>query len=472
MSFTIPQLPSAQALDGTELLELSQNDSSVHTSLDDVAQYTLAQYVPTSDNTKQPIINRLTVAIAGDSITANNSSSSLLDVMSNHGYWTWANIFSGHRVEFPKTNNFGIGGNTSTQLLARINTVIAAQPGICLVGIGGNDYTAGISLATTKANLVAIWDALKAAGIYVIALPILPRGPAYGTYTTEHKAFVSQVNQFIFASARVRPNFEAVDYLPVCYDYVAMDGTAKAALQHDGTHPAQFGAFTVGAPISKVIERIAPPRTGDLFTNPSDVYSASNPYGNLVANGLLAGTTGTKSNGATGDVATNWALSMSSSSIGMTCVGSKEAHPTVTGLERQVITVGGTLTANGQAIFSQTINYNASSGYQPGDTVEAICEVEVVSSSNISGISLDIRNQDGASSLSYAVDGTTYGTAYTAAHVLPPVAWSGIFRTTKFVVPANPANIRPRVVITGWSGTTISAVVKIGRITFRRVPPV
>lgn len=409
------------------------------------------------------------IAIIGDSITANASNVLTPEITSSHGYWTWADIFSGHRTTFQPGSNLGIGGNTTADVLARLSSLIKIKPDIAVVAIGTNDITGALTAQQSIANLKNIWDQLYQAGIVVIACTILPRTSSWGlTAAMRNQAVV--INNFIRSQQGVRPNFEVVDATSSFLDYTAMDGFARAGLQIDGLHPAQAGAFLYGAAVADVIKRLVPQRD-ELQTDPTNVWSLTNPSGNLVANGLLAGTTGSKGTGCTGNVATSWALALSATNAGMAVVATKEAHPTLTGLERQTLAISGALTANCQAIFSQTLNYvDANSAYQPGDVVEAMCEIEVVGQSNLAGVQLDIRNQDTSNALKYAIDCNTYGSSYTAAQQLPDGKdWSGIFRTQPFVVPANPANIRPRIVIQGWSGRTVGGTIKIGRVTLRKV---
>jgi lysophospholipase L1-like esterase len=71
--------------------------------------------------------------------------------------------------------NNGIGGQTSTDLAARIATmVVNMKPKYCFLEIGVND--SGGALATYQANMGTIVDAINAAGIKPVIFEIAPLG--------------------------------------------------------------------------------------------------------------------------------------------------------------------------------------------------------------------------------------------------------------------------------------------------------
>lgn len=88
---------------------------------------------------------------AGDSNTSfGTSASQILDSIAAH-----IMLASGGRAWFP--SHAGVGGDTSAQLLARIQAdVIAKAPNWCHIMIGTNDARASVPLATYKANVQAI----------------------------------------------------------------------------------------------------------------------------------------------------------------------------------------------------------------------------------------------------------------------------------------------------------------------------
>jgi hypothetical protein len=76
--------------------------------------------------------------------------------------------------------NFGIGGNTSAQMLSRLPSVIAANPKIVLIMAGTNDAIQKIEFSATVSNLNSMKADLNAKGIESVILspPPLPEHEA------------------------------------------------------------------------------------------------------------------------------------------------------------------------------------------------------------------------------------------------------------------------------------------------------
>jgi acyl-CoA thioesterase-1 len=78
--------------------------------------------------------------------------------------------------------NAGVSGDTTETALARIdNDVVARNPRIVVVGLGGNDFLRRAPIATTEANLRAIVKTIQGAGAMVVLLGFeFPSiGPSY-----------------------------------------------------------------------------------------------------------------------------------------------------------------------------------------------------------------------------------------------------------------------------------------------------
>lgn len=74
--------------------------------------------------------------------------------------------------------NYGVGGNTSAQMLARLSPVLEVQPRLVFIMAGTNDVSNGMPAAETSRNVDAIKAALKARGIdaLVVAAPVRADG--------------------------------------------------------------------------------------------------------------------------------------------------------------------------------------------------------------------------------------------------------------------------------------------------------
>src|ERR1043166_6424144 len=67
--------------------------------------------------------------------------------------------------------NAGVSGDTTASALARVdNDVLARDPRLVLVGLGGNDFLGGVPIATTEANLREIVRKVEGAGAMVVLL--------------------------------------------------------------------------------------------------------------------------------------------------------------------------------------------------------------------------------------------------------------------------------------------------------------
>src|SRR5471032_1462056 len=62
----------------------------------------------------------------------------------------------------------GVSGDTTADGLERLNFSVQADTDICLVALGGNDLLQGVDPKTTKANLAAIVQKLKARRMGVV----------------------------------------------------------------------------------------------------------------------------------------------------------------------------------------------------------------------------------------------------------------------------------------------------------------
>lgn len=123
--------------------------------------------------------------------------------------------------------NAGISGNTTAQMLARIQAdVIDRAPSYALVDGGTNDLATAVPLATIKTNLAAIYDALTAAGITPIACTIPPR--------LLYRDNTNRLNAWIKTYA-IRNGLPVFDIHTVVADPAT--GDYKAGYAGDGIHP-------------------------------------------------------------------------------------------------------------------------------------------------------------------------------------------------------------------------------------------
>ena len=78
--------------------------------------------------------------------------------------------------------NAGVNGDTSADVLARVEDIVKQTPDLVLLGVGGNDVLQRISPDTTRANINATVDRLKSAniGVVLIAEPYFSTSALFG----------------------------------------------------------------------------------------------------------------------------------------------------------------------------------------------------------------------------------------------------------------------------------------------------
>lgn len=67
--------------------------------------------------------------------------------------------------------NAGINGNTTAQMLARLDSAVPKGTRVVILQPGGNDRRRGISQGETQANIAAIRSKLRQRGVAVVLLP-------------------------------------------------------------------------------------------------------------------------------------------------------------------------------------------------------------------------------------------------------------------------------------------------------------
>lgn len=98
-----------------------------------------------------------------------------------------------------EVKNEGVNGNTSQDVLARADRVVAQQPDLVLLGVGGNDVLQRVQPATTSDNITAIISKFKAADIQVVLIA----QPYFSTSALFGKASDNPIYKEIAATEKV-----------------------------------------------------------------------------------------------------------------------------------------------------------------------------------------------------------------------------------------------------------------------------
>ena len=147
------------------------------------------------------------IVFLGDSITAGGA---------------WHELFPQSQVR-----NRGIGGDTTSGVLARLRQVTAGKPGQVFLLIGTNDLAVGTPIAEIADNIGKIVDQIRLASpdTIVFVQSVLPRGADY-------KEDVEGLNVKIQATISGKANW--IDLYPAFLD--RNDGSIANALSNDELH--------------------------------------------------------------------------------------------------------------------------------------------------------------------------------------------------------------------------------------------
>lgn len=219
---------------------------------------------------------------AGDSITQNNSTFASGLWQYGAGYAEVSIMQSGARYRILR--NAGISGNTSAQLLARIQTdVIAYAPDVCMVMIGTNDFVSGMASSAYSSlfnNVEQIVLALLKAGI----LPVIVTPPPRDVGTTEAK----NAQWYYYALAQYY-GLPLIDMFRTLVD--ASTGTYASGNSSDGIHPIAAGITKMIAAATPVLSSLAGSACAPYLAAVSE--ASGNAFANILRNGAFAlGTSG------------------------------------------------------------------------------------------------------------------------------------------------------------------------------------
>lgn len=213
-------------------------------------------------------------AVIGDSIDAGSPASA--------SWYDECCRLSGQRMR--NYLNKGVGGNTTAQMLARINADIIAQspvPNVCVIGGPTNDHGTGVAPATTQQNYIDMVAALRAAGI-TPAIRNCPSnntagGGAFNTIALRRQGILDH-NTWL-AGYCAAQNIALIDIFTPTYDGTGL----TAAFTSDGTHFNAAGCYAAAKYASLRL-----PAYLNTAPKPYLTTITSDPL-NVVVNGVFVG---------------------------------------------------------------------------------------------------------------------------------------------------------------------------------------
>ncbi len=395
----------------------------------------------------------LTCCLLGDSFTMRNNPISGVDyALMDWGYFTWANLMLGS--PFRLLNNGGVSGETSAEILARVDDdVIAYAPDWCFLLASVNDNAGGLTPAETVANQQAAIAKMRAAGINVVVLAICP-------YTANADATknMHRVNRAMAEFCAETPGTIFVDTYAAMVNPTSATGALASGMSDDALHPSVKGARAMGTAIYNAISPFVK-NTLLLPSSASESYSVSKEEYQLLTNPLFTGSAGAVSGvGVSGTVATDWTVGLVSGSL--TAVASVPARADGFGNDQKIVITG----ASSGASINCRLTSNHSAKVSTGDTVYFVGEltlenpvdvayVRAAAYLNVGGVTYVVRVLENS-------DSTYDQTAFTLK-----------FRTPEFVVPAGAITVcQCRADIGFGTSGAGSADLSLGRAGLYRIP--
>lgn len=408
------------------------------------------------------------VAVFGDSRTANGfSGSSPNFFLENYGYSYWVNYYSLGEVFINHSYNFGVGGDTTIQMMDRFAAVLASDATIVIILAGTNDFTDAnnIQPGVTIQNFKTMIRHLQNAGKVVVMVADTPRGGPDGTDKELTQAQFNKqlaVRNWILTQA---PR-QGVVVADPWTEMVAPGGkVARKGVTHDGLHPGPIGAEIIGRHIVNAIKDY----WDHALVLPTDdtVYSAlANKYGNQLVNGLFKGTGASVSatvNPVAGSVlAPSWAVS-GSTYTGVATRLYKEPDPDGFG-EKQCIHFTGNATTDG-ALF--TLNQSLTIGnLTEGGIYKGFVKVEVEGA----GEGLLNAGFDYRLTINAVNSNVRVGDKYIAGQPLPARKMEGVCEMPRYTHVALTTLFQPRVIVYLNPGVELNTIVKVSRCFVGREP--
>jgi acyl-CoA thioesterase I len=185
---------------------------------------------PSSYSKVRNLDSRGTAVMAfGDSLTAGYGAAPGADYVSQLSQKTGIEIV-----------NAGVSGDTTEQALARLDgDVLARNPRLVIVGLGGNDFLQGVAISTTETNLRTIVRRIEGAGAMVILL-----GFSFPSLNVDYQAMYERVAKD-----------EGCLLIPRMLKGILTDPALKSDEIHPNVRGYAIMADRVAGPLTKLLKR-------------------------------------------------------------------------------------------------------------------------------------------------------------------------------------------------------------------------
>lgn len=390
--------------------------------------------------------------LMGDSITENCNTDTLdtlpwpdLNIShQNDSWWSWAARLTQQRIFLNPFLNFGIGGNTTADMLGRFAATVMANIAnfdiLFLMG-GTNDVIDGtITPSQTFANLTNMANQVLAEGKVVVMISPPPFGAALNPSTAQRQQLNSAASK-CREWAKTQPGVIWVDTVRALTDpTTGINGYNYPPLFFgDGIHPSGGGTYRIGQKVADAISVLLPPGP-DVFVSQADQYDpTNNPNGNRVPNGGFTVTSGGTITNGSGALAADFQAQKTSG----TWINSEVVFSVVAGAQglnapagnKQHIAVNMAPGNTTNEVVAITSNPQITS-LVPGDQIYAEVTMDISSITNMWYAQLGIIDSDGSQFPTNTWDGyDPYGTASANLNLWDPQTYTNlVFRTPIYTV--------------------------------------
>jgi hypothetical protein len=377
----------------------------------------------------------------------------------------WACFLSNQRIKSASAYNKAVSGSLVSDIAGQYANLAAVSPRCThvLILAGTNSFSSGVSGQTAWSQLSPVLDSIRNDGRQAIVILDLPRANAsWGSASQRDNSL--WFNQLIRKNAPQQGAW-LIDPSRYLADPASTTGDPLAGYYYDtpALHPATLGGYYIGKDVcDSVISRLLIPSLPG-FTNRADVYSATNPTGNALANGLFMGTTGTnQSSGgaASGTVATGWlnrTLSGTGTSVA-SLVARTDGKP---GNWQQLVFTSGSGVST-YRLSPDPLYPAPGTNYPSGVPMVLEGDLNVSSASGLESLSIALSNYDGSSIRAVA---QAFGSGLIGATYFPyPSTFSGRFRTDPLPYDALATQILVRLEAQVNTG---AATIQIGNVEMR-----
>lgn len=398
-----------------------------------------------------------TIVLFGDSRTGDcdYQPNALLRYSTNTSWFDWGQAFRQGGPVLDVIANAGVGGNTTTQMLARIEAdVFALSPSHMTLWGGTNDgWPDTAAVEASFGRMAQMMDMARARGIYVFVISETTANSKGSGYPRQ----VAYYNDLLRAYAATNSGVEFWDFNQHVTDPTSANGYHKSIMLRDGLHLSPYGASYLGREV--VASRLA--RFGtDLAQLPAsqiDTINVGSPSRQIANNPLMLGTSGTVpgSAGWSGQAPQSWAVSAGSSNV-----SAAQSVPARTDGIGNALRAEITAVAAGSHYLTQTVDPTrlvAGAKY----VLEAACKLEA--NTGLSHLSLTARITAPAGNHVFG-----WGLATIAPQASDSiVAGDLVLRSRAFVAPVGATGLSVvRQMTFGGAG---SAPEELSRLALRRI---